>query len=135
MNKKRIYRTNKGVMIDMESMRATNEKTVATGNMRVNAKGDLLKGGKVVAPVKERTSAHYAARKVQSAKGSIKSPIKKADTIVESPTTVDPVVNNRARPDGSTFKEIVYPDGAIEVVELTPPTVPKRGPRGKKASV
>lgn len=134
MNKKRIYRTNKGAMIDMEAMRAANERTVATGNMRVNAKGDVIKGGKVVTPVKERTSAHYASRKVQTAKGSIKAPVKKTETIDVPVTEVLPVVNERARPDGSTFREIVYPDGAIEVEELTPPTKPK-GSRSKKTGV
>ncbi len=38
----RKYRTAKGVTIDMEAMRTANEKTVASGNMKVNARGDLI---------------------------------------------------------------------------------------------
>lgn len=51
---RRTYRTNKGAIIDMEAMRAKNEKTIAAGNMKVNAKGDVVKGGKVVKTAKAR---------------------------------------------------------------------------------
>lgn len=39
--------TYRGATIDMDSMRRENEKTPAIGNMKVNAKGDQIKGGKV----------------------------------------------------------------------------------------
>ena len=48
MARKKIYKTNKGKVIDMEAMRTANEQATATGNMGVNAKGDQIKGGKVV---------------------------------------------------------------------------------------
>jgi hypothetical protein len=41
-------RTYKGKSIDMASIRAKNEKTLAVGNMGVNAKGEKIVNGKVV---------------------------------------------------------------------------------------
>lgn len=37
----------RGTTIDMDSLRRENEKTPAIGNMKVNAKGDQIKGGMV----------------------------------------------------------------------------------------
>ena len=52
--------TSKGVVIDMESVIAAQGDTVAIGNMRVNAKGDLLgPGGKVIKTADERARDHY----------------------------------------------------------------------------
>lgn len=39
--------TYRGVTIDMDSIRRENEKVPAIGNMKVNAKGDKIKGGLV----------------------------------------------------------------------------------------
>jgi hypothetical protein len=39
--------TYRGVAIDMDSLSRENEKVPAIGNMRVNAKGDQISGGKV----------------------------------------------------------------------------------------
>lgn len=54
------YRTNKGQTINMDELRQKNEKTIAVGNMNVNAKGDLLgKGGQIKKSAKERTKPYY----------------------------------------------------------------------------
>ena len=45
----------RGVTLDMESLRRENESVPAAGNMRVNAKGDEIRGGKVI-----RTAAEIA---------------------------------------------------------------------------
>jgi hypothetical protein len=45
-----VYRTAKGKMIDIDKVKLANEAVVAVGNMKVNARGDLLGGnGQVVA--------------------------------------------------------------------------------------
>ena len=52
--------TSKGKVIDMESVIAQQGDTVAIGNMRVNAKGDLLgPGGKVIQTADERAREFY----------------------------------------------------------------------------
>ena len=54
-------RTNKGQMLDFDALMIQNEKEIALGNMKVNARGDKLgPGGKVVIPKNKVTSAYYA---------------------------------------------------------------------------
>ncbi|CAB5215053.1 hypothetical protein UFOVP190_376 [uncultured Caudovirales phage] len=45
----RIYKTSMGQSIDMDALKLANENTTAIGNMRVNARGDILGAGKSVA--------------------------------------------------------------------------------------
>jgi len=40
--------TYKGTTIDMEALRRENEKVPAMGNMKVNARGDKIKGGQII---------------------------------------------------------------------------------------
>lgn len=56
-----LITTANGNQIDMEALRLKNEKTIAVGNMRVNARGDELSTstGQVVRPRNERVSEHY----------------------------------------------------------------------------
>lgn len=121
MVRKKIYRTNKGKSIDMEAMRIANERTVAAGNMNVNARGDEIKGGKIVKSAKERVEPYYKAKK-QTARTSLKPPIKRKDAQFNTPVEDDgeavldlePIVKIRTRDDGSEYKEIFNPDGTIE---------------------
>jgi hypothetical protein len=53
------HKSAKGAELDMERLRLANEKTIAVGNMNVNARGDLLgPGGKVI-----KTRAQVLAEK------------------------------------------------------------------------
>lgn len=45
----RIYKTAKGKVVDMDKIKLANETTTAVGNMRINARGDLLGSGAQVA--------------------------------------------------------------------------------------
>lgn len=57
----------KGVEIDMEGLRKTNEKAIALGNARMNARGDLLgKNGKVL-KTKEQMSQEYNKAPISTA--------------------------------------------------------------------
>lgn len=42
---KKTYRSSRGVPVDIEAIKLRNEKTIAAGNIAMNAKGDLLKRG------------------------------------------------------------------------------------------
>lgn len=128
----RKYRTAKGKMIDMEAMRTANEKTVAAGNMGVNAKGDELgKGGRVVKTVKQRaTERHYTVK--QTTQASLKKPLEAKETKVNQPEKKEPepikeavftTETIRKREDGSTYKEVMSSEGDIDIVELDPPTI------------
>ena len=43
-----VYRTNRGKMVDIDKVKLMNEETIAVGNMRVNARGDVLGAGSTV---------------------------------------------------------------------------------------
>lgn len=124
------YKTNKGRPIDMEAMRTANGKTIAAGNMSVNAKGDIVQGGKVVKTAKERAASRYQGT-TQVANASLKKPMTKADgkTAPEDKPEPTPIPDAeittetiRARDDGSKYAEIMSPDGDIEVKEISAPT-------------
>ena len=54
------YRTAHGKMLDIEKLRLVNEKTIAVGNMKVNARGDQLgQGGQVIATRNELMNQQY----------------------------------------------------------------------------
>jgi len=49
MTGKKIHYSMQGKAIDFDALRTKNEKTVAVGNTKTNARGDTLgKGGKIV---------------------------------------------------------------------------------------
>ena len=52
-------RSNKGTIIDMDAIMAANEKSVAVGNMGVNAKGETVQDGVVVQSSEDRVRAYY----------------------------------------------------------------------------
>lgn len=79
------HRTYKGKSIDMTAVRAKNEKTVAVGNMGVNAKGETIKDGKVVASsnnrVRQEVNVPTPAKEV-----SLKStPVEEEEVVLDEP--------------------------------------------------
>lgn len=58
----RIYKTAMGNRIDIEALIAKNEKVIAVGNKKVNARGDQLgPGGKIVKTRDQIMKEYYAA--------------------------------------------------------------------------
>jgi outer membrane biosynthesis protein TonB len=58
--RKNRYVSNKGRTVDWERLRAANEKTVAAGNARMNARGDILGEGGQVLRSREQIDAETA---------------------------------------------------------------------------
>lgn len=127
---RKIHRTNKGKPLDMDALRIANEKTIAAGNMSVNAKGDIIQGGKIVKTAKERVADSY--RKTTQIKNvSLKKPLSAQDTKIEPPekaplpemdTTQMTTATSKTRDDGSQYVEVMTPEGDIEVKEITSAT-------------
>ena len=131
----REVRTAKGRILNMQALSDANPKTRAVGNVRVNAKGDLLdEHGDIVVDKGTITAAYYAdnpkaSKAVSIKKSTDRDPKKKIQPKVK---TEEPVVtmdsqpanpatvteNIKTREDGSQYKEIEYQDGTMEVVEL-----------------
>ncbi len=58
--RKRMYRTMQGRMVDIEKLRAANESVLAVGNMKVNARGDVLgASGKIITPKETVIKKYY----------------------------------------------------------------------------
>lgn len=56
---RKIYRTMQGKQIDIERFIAQNDSTQAVGNMKVNARGDLLGPGGKIIKTREQVMAEY----------------------------------------------------------------------------
>jgi hypothetical protein len=54
-----IYTTSRGKSIDMNRLKLLNETTIAVGNAGVNARGDLVKGGKIIKRREDIAQEHY----------------------------------------------------------------------------
>ena len=57
--RKKMYRTMQGRMVDIEKLRGANENVQAVGNMKVNARGDILGPGGAVIKPKEKVMKEY----------------------------------------------------------------------------
>ena len=135
-------RTNKGVVIDMEALLAQNSDEPAMGNMRVNAKGDVIgKNGEIIQTAEERARAYYTENpKSSTAKSTLKGaqPDQPAQTesemepevkTAEAEKTeanqsvidqVDPASVPEEKKDREPvgYKEVELPNGDIEMVPV-----------------
>jgi hypothetical protein len=58
-----VYRTANGKMLDMRALVLKNENVRAVGNMKVNARGDLLNdGNKVIRSKQSQLTKQYAGQ-------------------------------------------------------------------------
>ncbi len=131
----REVRTAKGRILNMQALSDANPEIRAVGNVRVNAKGDLLdEHGNIKVDKGTITAAYYAdnpkaSKTVSIKKSTDRDPKKKVQPKVkqEEPiatmdtATVQQVAVNesiKTRDDGSQYREIEYQDGTMEVVEL-----------------
>ena len=76
------YRSAKGKEIDMGALASKNERVKAVGNMKVNARGDIIDAqGNIVVPVNKKVSDRYAQTITNRAANIVKKgpqPIKTA---------------------------------------------------------
>lgn len=98
----RVVVTANGNSIDMESLKLKNEKTVAVGNMRVNARGDEISPttGEIVKTREKRMSEYYkihstvptkkSRKKSQKASEVEVTPVIEPSKVVESVKSVEP---------------------------------------------
>ncbi len=58
---KNIYQTAQGLQVNIDQMRILNEKSVAVGNMQVNARGDQVsRSGEIIKSGNEIMKDHYS---------------------------------------------------------------------------
>lgn len=95
------HKTAQGKMIDMDALRAKNEHVRAVGNMRVNARGDIIDAyGKVINDSTKRVNEHYM-RAALAAKQESLIPNRSTQSVPPPPAT--PQISNAkmevAKPD------------------------------------
>ena len=136
------YRSAMGKPVDMASIRTNNEKVRAIGNMRVNARGDIIDShNQVVQPASQRVNRVYT-KTTQAAKtpvADVEQPaVEKADltsTIrrVEPVTPVQPVTPTKLDPVVELFEELSATEMEFEMDdELNPKLPPAEQPKSKK---
>lgn len=83
------YRSHKGVFVDMDTLKAANAKQVAAGNMRVNARGDLLgKGGKILKTREQLVAENEKIITAYNEKNPNAIPVAE-DSVVSTPLNVN----------------------------------------------
>ena len=122
---KRMYRTMQGRMVDIEQLRAANEATPAVGNMKVNARGDVLgQSGQIVKPKAEVIKKYYEQPKGMAddrPARNIPAPRPQAKALETKTVETKVVAPKKAVIPKATTKKTVAPkkgiDGALDGLE------------------
>jgi hypothetical protein len=115
----KIYKTAKGVPIDMATLVEKNKNTSAIGNMGVNANGDKVgKGGEIIQTSKERVQEYYQENKNTTRESvSIKDSADKAKSIpLDKEESKSPTSNKKTKASVKS-KEKTLEDGSIEIID------------------
>lgn len=101
---RKMHRTMRGQPIDMEALRERNAKTVAAGNARMNARGDILgAGGKIIRSREEIVQEYHNQARPEVERAGI------ADRLATMPTPKSPVDPNfYRRPQPQSFDDVDF---------------------------
>ena len=110
--RKKMYRTMQGRMVDIEKLRAANESTQAVGNMKVNARGDVLgSSGQIVTPKEQIIKKYY-----EQPKGKVsEAPSRTVQTPAPQPVETKAVEPKKVvTPKVAATKKTVAPKKGID---------------------
>jgi len=115
--RRKMYKTMQGRMVDIEKLRGANENVQAVGNMKVNARGDVLGPNGNVVKAKEKVMKEY----YETPKGKAQE----HPRIKTPPKTVAPKVVAPVKPVAATIKKVETPkaqpksgiDAALDGIE------------------
>jgi hypothetical protein len=111
------YKSYRGKMVDMDELRRKHEKTVAAGNMSVNAKGDTIgPGGQVLETTQRKARKHYTTTQTSRTSVSIKGDQETTDVFAEEKKKTTAKKNAPTKKTKSV--EIEDEDGNITVQEV-----------------
>ena len=129
--------SNRGKVIDLDSLIAQNQEEPAMGNMKVNAKGDIIgRNGEIVQKSEDRVRAYYEENPNSStAKTSLKGPMPdqpvqeqsdmapemktaEAQKTEEQQSTQNAVEQPAQEQKVAGDKEVELPNGDIEMVPV-----------------
>jgi hypothetical protein len=82
----KLYKTARGKAIDLDKLKLSNETTIAVGNMKVNARGDILGSGKQIAATRNQIMDQvYAVAEASYSPNSPKNVKNTAPVVAEEP--------------------------------------------------
>ena len=113
----KIYKSAKGKLVDMDKVKLANESVTSVGNMRVNARGDLLGAGAKVAEGRNAVMDRVYA--VESAPYSPNDPAAYAERLAL-------IENSKAKELHDLASNLVNITSEPAVTD-TPPVAPVRG--------
>ncbi len=112
------HRTARGVPVDMDRLRLANEKTIAVGNMKVNARGDQLgPGGRII-----KTRAQ-----VMADKNKLHGPIADDFEVFDSLNNMNVSQPDLIIPQSSAVQPAAQDVPVVETVAQEPGYVKPRG--------
>ena len=121
--RKKMYRTMQGRMVDIDQLRSANESVQAVGNMKVNARGDVLgQSGKIVTPKAEVIKQYYEQPKGKVSEASartVQTPAPQPQAKAVETKTVEP--KKVATP------KVATPKVATPKAETKKTVAPKKG--------
>ena len=120
----KTYKTANGKQVNMDALQAAHENTIAVGNMRVNARGDLLGPGGVVEKTKDQVMQDYYKLSTPVAQDNPPQPRQKTEPKKD---LVDEWVETDVTPEEPKTRPMVRGSLASTVTETVanPDLVPK----------
>lgn len=110
---KKMYRSNRGREVDLETLRQQNAQTLAVGNLNANAQGDIVDAsGAVTQRLADRVRASGVA--TQARLGSVKSSVDELEATVEE-TLVKTPIKNQPKTKKAAVQETIDSDGNITI--------------------
>ena len=114
------HKSMRGKSVDMDTLKLVNEKTVAVGNMKVNARGDRLgKGGQIVKTADKVAQEYYKDNPKATKRLSLKDTVDaNLEEIVETPKAAPPKAKAKAKKK-DVFNEagdIIIPESDDELL-------------------
>lgn len=101
----KVVKTASGKKIDMDTLRLQNEDTIAVGNTKKNARGDLLgPGGKVVKTRDQIMKEYYALNTPIATDPPVAKPIVNNPQKITADKTIPVAVNPASGIDETDFK-------------------------------
>jgi hypothetical protein len=114
-------KTAKGRLIDMAALARVNEdvRAVSPGNERLNGRGDRVDAsGNVLQTVQAKATIQHNTSHAPEKRKLSDAPTAPTKTAIKKPDTMDIVrEETKTRDDGSTYIEVEYTDGSMDVTE------------------
>ena len=117
-----IRRTAMGSAVDIDMLRLANENTIAIGNAKTNARGDLLGAGGKVVKTRAQMMQEYHNINLQFAEhddviyehaGQVAQAEPQADLVVPQPNVLQPVAQDTPIAENESIPSYIKPRGSF----------------------